>query len=42
MKRPGSSTVSVPLDTYGTLGWKMRSAQNLLHATRALVYYAAK
>jgi N4-gp56 family major capsid protein len=42
MKRPGSATVSVPLDTYGTLGWKLRSAQNLLHSTRALVYYAAK
>lgn len=42
MKRPGSSTVSVPLDTYGTIGWKMRMAQALLSSSRALVYYAAK
>ena len=41
-KRPGPSTVSVPLDTYGTLGYKMRLAQNLLDSSRALVYYAAK
>lgn len=41
MKRPGPSTVSVPLDTFGTIGWKMRMAQALLASTRALVYYTA-
>lgn len=41
MKRPGPSTVSVPLDTYGTIGWKLRMAQGLLSATRALTYYTA-
>lgn len=42
MKRPGANTVSVPLDTYGTIGWKMRMGQGLLSSSRALVYYAAK
>lgn len=42
MKKPGPTTVSVPLDTYGVLGWKMRMAQQLLDSSRALVYYAAK
>jgi len=42
MKRPGNSTLSVPLDTYGTIGWKMRMAQGLLDSNRALRYYAAK
>jgi len=41
-KNPGPSTVSVPLDTYGTIGWKMRLAQGLLSSSRALTYYAAK
>jgi hypothetical protein len=41
-KNPGPGTVSVPLDTYGTIGWKMRLAQGLLSSTRALTYYAAK
>ena len=41
-KTPGPGTVSVPLDTFGTLGWKMRLAQGLLSSTRALTYYAAK
>lgn len=41
MKRPGPSTVSVPLDTYGTIGWKMRKAMALLDSLRATSYYAA-
>lgn len=41
-KNPGPGTVSVPLDTYGTIGWKMRLAQGLLSSSRALTYYAAK
>lgn len=41
MKRPGPSTVSVPLDTYGIIGWKMRMAQSLLSNDRAIIYYTA-
>jgi len=41
MKRPGPSTVSVPLDTYGIIGWKMRMAQALLDNDRAIIYYSA-
>jgi hypothetical protein len=40
-KTPGPQTVSVPLDTYGIIGWKMRMAQALLDSNRALVYYSA-
>ena len=39
MKRPGTQTVSVPLDTYGTIGFKLRQAQANLDVARALVYY---
>ena len=41
-KSPGPQSVSVPLDTYGTIGWKMRLAQGLLSSTRALTYYCVK
>lgn len=41
-KSPGPNTVSVPLDTFGTIGWKMRLAQGLLSSSRVLTYYAAK
>jgi len=41
MKRPGPQTVTVPLDTYGTIGWKMRLAQSLLDSNRCLVFYSA-
>lgn len=41
MKRPGPSTVSVPLDTYGTMGFKLRMAQSVLDVTRVVTYYAA-
>lgn len=41
IKRPNSGTVSVPLDTYGTIGWKLRIATKNLDVARALVYYSA-
>jgi N4-gp56 family major capsid protein len=40
LKRPGPTTISVPLDTYGTIGFKLRQAQRNLHVTRSLVYYS--
>lgn len=42
MKRPGPQSISVPLDTYGTIGWKFRSAFRNLDVNRALICWFAK